>query len=196
MASRRPASSRTRRSPRSTSPASRTTRSSRHRLRRDLGQQRARERLVPLDLRSRPRRADRARALREQRVDHAGRQRLVGADHRDVDLVRARERGHRAGVQHVADLTLPPDRARSAPSDGFGGRRTRTARCAPPCGRQGRSLAHRDRRSGFARRPSIGSPGRSSRRPPARCQRTRRGAARERRPWRGREASHRLAAWP
>ena len=75
----------------------------RHRLRRHLREQRARERLVPLDLRARGGRTDRARALGEQRVDHARRQRLVGADHRDVDLPRARERRDGPRVADVAD---------------------------------------------------------------------------------------------
>ena len=70
---------------------------------RHLGQQLAREHLVPLDLGARSRRPDRARALGQQRVDDARGQRLVGADHRDVDLLRAREGGHRPRVAHVAD---------------------------------------------------------------------------------------------
>ncbi len=81
-----------------------TTRSERRGLGGDFGQHRARERLVPLDLSAGSGRADRARALSEQRVDDAGGQRFVGADHRDVDVPRARERGDRLRVAHVTDV--------------------------------------------------------------------------------------------
>ena len=86
----------------------------RRRLGRHLEQQRAREGLVPLDLSSRARRTDRARALRQQRVDDARLQRFVGADHRHVDLVGARERGDGVRVAHVADLHLAAGLPRAA----------------------------------------------------------------------------------
>ena len=74
----------------------------RDRLRRHLRQQLAREGLVPLDLGARARRSNRPRALRQQRVDDAGRERLIGTDHRQIDLALAREGRHGGGVAHVA----------------------------------------------------------------------------------------------
>ena len=84
----------------------------RDRLGRDLAEQGAGEHLVPLDLRTRTRGADGAGALGLQRVHHAGRQRLVGAHHRDVDLAGAREGGHRGGVAHVSERVTAPGRGR------------------------------------------------------------------------------------
>src|SRR6202034_3239546 len=76
----------------------------RHRLGRAFREQRARERLVPLDLRAGTGRPDRGRALLQQRVDHAGGQRLLGAHHRNVDLARTRERGNAARIADIAYL--------------------------------------------------------------------------------------------
>ena len=70
-----------------------------------------------LDLCAGTRRTDGASPLREQRVDHAGRQRLVGAHHRDVHVSLAREGGHRARVANVADRVASARGVR-VPEDG------------------------------------------------------------------------------
>jgi hypothetical protein len=94
----------------------------RHRLRRDFGEQLAGEDLVPLDLRAGSGRADGESALRLQRVDDAGCERLVGADHRDVDLTLARVGGDSDRVADVAD-PVPAARALGVKQD----RRVRVA---------------------------------------------------------------------
>ena len=71
------------------------------RLRRDLAEQLAREGLVPLDLGARARRPYRLRALREERVDDARRERLVGADHRDVHAALSGEGRYRLRIAHI-----------------------------------------------------------------------------------------------
>ena len=84
----------------------------RDRLGGDVGQQRPREDLVPLDLRARPRGSDGFRALGQQRVHHARRQRLVGADHRDVDLAGAGEGRHGSRVADVSERVPAPGGSR------------------------------------------------------------------------------------
>src|SRR5438128_11971378 len=83
-------------------------------LGRDLIEQRAREGLVPLDLGPGPGRTDGARALREQRIDYPGRQRLIGADHRHVHLSGAREGGDGARVADISDRIAPAGLLRAA----------------------------------------------------------------------------------
>ena len=100
---------------------------------------------------------DRARALREQRVDDARRERFVGADHRDVDFVGARERGHGRRVAHVADLELAARGA--APRRRSRGSRGRTNACSSLCSamRVASALSRPPWPTiRFARAPSIG----------------------------------------